>query len=96
MSDYIKIVIRVAFGFCILLGLVGIPLIFYPKYSQMRCLAERRDELQNKVERKQRDIQEIRTRQHLFATDPEFVEHIARLNRRVHPNELVFIFDSDR
>ena len=96
MNDYLKIVIRVAVCLCILLGLAGLPLIFYPKYSQMRNLAGRRDELQAKVDLKQREIQAIHRRQHLFATDPEFVEHIARLNRRVRPDELVFIFDSER
>lgn len=82
--------------FCVLLGMVGLPLIFCPKYSEMHRLAGHRDDLQTKVELKQREIQNIRRRQHSFATDPEFVEHIARQNRRVRPDELVFVFDSER
>lgn len=96
LNDYIKIITRAALGVCILLAMAGLPLIFYPKYNQMRSLAERRDDLHNKVDLKQREIQGIRHRQHLFATDPEFVEHIARQNRRVRPDELVFVFDSER
>ncbi len=96
MNEYLKIILRVSVCVCVLLGMAGLPLIFGPKYSEMRGRAQRRDELQSKVELKQRDIQAIRRRQHLFATDPEFVEHIARQNRRVRPDELVFVFDSER
>jgi hypothetical protein len=96
LNDYLKIIMRIGVGVCALLALSGLPLIFAPKYSQMHSLAGRRDDIQNKVEMKQREIQAIRRRQHLFATDPEFVEHIARQNRRVRPDELVFVFDAVR
>ena len=45
------------------------------------------------IEEKQAEIAAIREKQRRFNTDREFVEALARQNRRVYPGELVFIFD---
>ena len=42
---------------------------------------------------KYRQAQDFREKQRRFNTDREFVESLARQNRRVYPGELVFIFD---
>jgi len=66
-----------------------------PKISEMHRLEQQRNELMRKIEHKNREIEVLKTKQHRFASDPEFVEYIAHQNKRVRPNELVFVFDSD-
>ena len=66
---------------CAFLCLVGAGvMITYPKYHQALGL--------EKVE-----IASIRERQRRFNTDREFVEMLARQNRRVYPGEIVFVFE---
>jgi ABC-type amino acid transport substrate-binding protein len=45
------------------------------------------------IEEKKAEIAAIREKQRRFNSDREFVEALARQNRRVYPGELVFIFD---
>jgi hypothetical protein len=96
MNEIIKIAKRLVYVVTLLLLIVSVPSIFYPKYRQMCGLIEKRDELKYKVQYKQQRIQDIRMRQQLLVTDPEYVERIAHENRRIRPNEIVFIFDSDK
>ena len=65
----------------------------YPKYTQARGLEKRRAELQQRIEEKNREIAQLRENRRRFAKDKEFVESLARENRRVYPGEIVFIFD---
>ena len=53
------------------------------------------DELQERIDRKKREIAELVENQRRFKTDADFVEKIARQNHRVLPGELVFIFEKD-
>lgn len=80
-----------ALGCVIAGGLFIIP----PKVAQMHRLELQRNELLRKIEHKNREIEVLKNKQRRFASDPEFVEYVARQNKRVRPNELVFIFDSD-
>ena len=61
----------------------------------MHHMEQQRNELMRKIEHKTREIEALKTKQHRFASDPEFVEYVARQNKRVRPNELVFVFDTD-
>ena len=65
----------------------------YPKYRQAQGLCRERDQLRRRIEEKSREIAAIRDKQRRFKTDREFVESLARENRRVFPNELVFVFE---
>jgi cell division protein FtsB len=40
---------------------------------------------------KQQEIADLKRRQQRFREDPEFVERIARQNRRVRPGEIIFV-----
>lgn len=51
------------------------------------------ERIQKCIEDKQREIALIKAKQRRFNTDREFVESLARQNRRVFPGELVFVFD---
>lgn len=72
-------------------GLLTLP----PKIAQMRRLEHQRDELFRKIEHKHSEIKLLKDKQQRFKADPEFVEYIARQNKRVRPGELVFVFDPD-
>ena len=80
----------VAFAAVIVTGVV----LSYPKYKQAQGLCNERDQMRRRIEDKKREIAAIRDRQRRFTTDREFVESLARENRRVFPNELVFVFEN--
>ena len=81
----------------IVAGFVGIVafggMSSFPKYRQANYLNAERERILQRIEEKTREINEIRARQRRFNTDREFVEQLARQNRRVFPGELVFVFD---
>ena len=79
-----------AFAAVIVMGVV----LSYPKYRQAQGLCRERDQIRRRIEEKSREIAAIRDRQRRFTTDREFVESLARENRRVFPNEIVFVFEN--
>ena len=80
----------VAFAAVIVAGII----MSYPKYTRAKGLCRERDQLLRRIEEKSREIAAIRDKQRRFTTDREFVEALARENRRVFPNELVFVFEN--
>ena len=66
---------------------------FAPKYNLMCVLESQCRGLRGCVEAKQREIHQVRANQGRLLSDPEFVARIAHQNKRVFPNELVFVFD---
>ena len=93
MQPLIRILKRIAIVACVvsLAALTGN--VFLPKYRIMCGLDNVCHSLRGRVEAKQRDIHLIRENQGRLLSDPEFVARIAHQNRRVFPNELVFVFD---
>lgn len=79
------------------LGFVGIVaagvMVSLPKYRHACGLSSERERILRRIDEKSREIAEIRAKQRRFNTDREFVEALARRNRRVFPGELVFVFD---
>ena len=68
-------------------------MISYPKYRQVKGLRAEHARLLKQIEEKQAEIAAIREKQRRFNNDREFIESLARQNRRVYPGERVFIFD---
>ena len=93
MQPFVRILVRVAIAISILLLMAGTASVFLPKYHQMCGLENRCRSLRGRVEAKQREIHQIREYQGRLLSDPDFVARIAHQNRRVFPNELVFVFD---
>ncbi len=79
-----------AFAVVIVAGVM----LSYPKYRQAQGLCRERDQILRRIEEKQHEIAALRDRQRRFTTDREFVETLARENRRVFPNEIVFVFEN--
>lgn len=73
--------------------IVACVVLSYPRYRQAQGLAAERDQILQRIEEKKAEIAAIRDKQRRFTTDREFVESLARENRCVFPNELVFVFD---
>ena len=86
-----KTTLVVAFVLVVTAGVVMIT----PKFSQMRGLESGRNELLRRIDHKNYEIKVLKDKQQRFKTEPEFVEHIARQNKRVRPGELVFVFESE-
>ena len=94
MKDNLKDRLFRAFTFSLAIAiLVGGTVMLWPNYMRSRSLRERDDRLDEEIEQKRREIAQLRENQRRFKTDKEFVEMIARQNRRVFPGELVFIFE---
>lgn len=68
--------------------------ITLPKYRQAVGLEEARSDLQHRIDLKKKEIAGVKEKQVRFRTDREFVEGLARENRRAFPGELVFTFDN--
>jgi hypothetical protein len=80
----------VVFSTIVVTGLV----ITYPKYRQAKGLEQTCADLQHCIDLKKNEIAEIKEKQVRFKTDREFVEGLARENRRAFPGEIVFMFDN--
>jgi hypothetical protein len=93
VQPFIRILVRVAIAAIVILLVAVTTSVFIPKYHQMCGLDNKCHSLRGRVEVKQREIHQIRENQGRLLSDPEFVARIAHQNRRVFPNELVFIFD---
>jgi cell division protein FtsB len=78
------------FGAIVVAGLM----ITLPKYHQAAGLEQKKVDLQRRIDLKTAEIAAVREKQNRFSTDREFVEGIARENRRVFPGEIVFVFEN--
>ena len=88
-------VLRALTGFVLLLIVIGGLVVMYPNYRRAESLKRQNAELQETIDRKKREIADLIEKQRRFRADPDFVEMIARQNRRVFPGELVFTFEKE-
>ena len=65
----------------------------YPTYQRGRSLKLQEEELDRRLEAKREEIRQLSENQRRFRSERDFVELIARQNRRVYPGELVFVFE---
>jgi len=80
----------------LVLFIVGVgSFMAYPSYKRCQALKLQDADLQRRIDKKHQEIAELRENQRRFNCDADFVESIARQNRRVFPGELVFIFEDD-
>lgn len=86
-------VVRLVTAFLLLAVLVGGLAFAWPTYCRSRSLKTEIADLEKQIAAKQAEIADLKDRQRRFRNDPDFVENIARQNRRVYPGELVFVFD---
>ena len=91
----LKIITQTTLLAALVIVVAGGLLVLPPKINQMRRLERQRNEMLRKIEHKKHEIESLKIKQQRFANDPDFVEHIARENKRVRPNELLFVFDPD-
>ena len=73
--------------------LVGGLAIAYDPWQRGKKLQREEKELLERIEAKKAEIARLKDYQRRFREDPDFIEKIARQNRRVYPGELVFIFN---
>ena len=79
----------------LLLVVIGGLVMIYPNYRRSESLKRQNAELQERIDAKKREIAGLLENQRRFRADADFVEMIARQNRRVFPGELVFTFDKE-
>lgn len=88
-------VLSVLTGCVLLVIIIGGIVMIYPNYRRSESLKRQNAELQETIDRKKREIAQLEENQRRFRTDADFVEMIARQNRRVFPGELIFTFDKE-
>ncbi len=93
MADFLRVFCRTTCIVAVVLGVVGATLFFLPKYKELRDRETRCKSLQAAIEFRQKEIKDIRLRQQRLQSDPSFVERVARENRRIRPNEIVFLYE---
>lgn len=92
-SDFKDKVVRNFTIFVLLLIIFGGLLLLIPNYRRRDAMIQQNAELKAELQRRINEIDKLTTNQRRFRDDPEFIEKIARENRRVYPGELVFSFD---
>ena len=95
MNELKEKILKTLTGCILLLIVVGGLVMMYPDYRRAESLKRQNAELQQTIDRKKAEIDELKENQRRFRTDPDFVELIARQNRRVFPGELVFTFEKE-
>jgi len=75
---------------------VGGLLFAWPTYLRSKSLQRQDAALARRIEEKRVEIAKLVECQKRFKTDRDFVETIARQNRRVFPGELVFVFEDEK
>ena len=74
--------------------MVGGLVVVWPDYQRSRSLCLQEAELNRQIENEQRKIDQLIKNRQRFERDDEFVQSIMRQrNGRVHPGEMVFIFE---
>ncbi len=96
MAEFLRIFCKTTCVTAVALALVGAFLFFLPKYQELKSRETRCAEMQRRIDARQQEIKDIRVRQQRLQTDPAFAEQVARQNRRIRPNEIVFVCDSDK
>lgn len=86
---------RIAWVLLVVLIAIGIFSLFYPQYRQYRVYKDRQTELREQIRHENELIQTLKSKQHKFQHDPEYVEHIAHEMGLAKPNETIFQFVDD-
>lgn len=73
--------------------IIGGIALAYPSYKRCQSLKRQDAQIKSEIMAKKEEIAKLLEYQHRFKSDRDFVENIARRNRRVFPGELVFIFE---
>lgn len=94
MNEEVKEKFAKWFARIVILAIIVVGLVMvWPAYLRGEALKRQKSELEGRIDRRQQDVAKVIEFQHRFRSDADFVEHIARQNRRVFPGELVFIFE---
>lgn len=76
----------------VLLGVISI----LPELHRQNALKSQVADINRQIQEKRRETADIALKCRRFETDREFVESIARKNRRVFPGEIVFLFEDQK
>lgn len=97
LSLRVPVIAKVLGLFVVLACLVAGGMAFYRPLLQEKTRLERiRDAYRGDNEAMAAQITDLKQKQVLFASDPDFVEKVARSANRVRPNEVIFVFPRDK
>lgn len=88
--------IRLSWAALIIIGLVALGGIFYPKIQQYRDLQQQEERLREEVQLEEEMVRHLKAKQDRLKNDARFVEKIAREDLGLaKPGETVFKFMDD-
>ena len=90
--NYLATISKLAWGLLLVLCLVGLSCLFIPKLQALRELHRRKEEVQSENLSTESRIRDLRTKRERFASDPAFVERVARESGMLKSDETVFKF----
>ena len=90
LDKFCRVAYVIVFSTIVAVGVLSV----LPKYRHSRSLEGELRHLRLKMEAKKSEIAAVCDRQRRFQTDRDFVESLARENRLVFPDELVFTFEN--
>ena len=79
------------YGVFSLVGTGALFAVLIPKFDKLARLEEQRDEMLQKISEKKKAIEALKVMQNRFENDANFVEYIARQNKRIRKHEFIFI-----
>ena len=91
MEALFKIITKTAILGAFAIVIAGGFFMLPPKLQTMHNLEFQRNEIKRKIAYKEKEIETLKLRQQRFSMDPEFVELIARQNKRIRANEILFV-----
>ncbi len=65
-----------------------------PKFAKLANLKSRHQALEGTLDQRTLAVRELKHNQDRMKNDPDFVEQILHENRRIRPNEILYIFES--
>lgn len=81
---------KFAWGALVVLVIFGVICLFMPRCQRLRKMQETKAFFEEKNRQLENDTKDLKDKQRLFETEPEFVKRVARQTGRVSPDETIY------
>jgi cell division protein FtsB len=88
--NYWGTICKLAWGIVVVVIIFGVIGLFMPRCNRLTEMQKKRARFEKENRKLEKNIDNLREKQRLFKTDPEFVKRVARENGRVSPDETVY------
>lgn len=93
--NFWKLIYKSAWVALGVLAVIGLAMLFWPKWKEYRGYEQRREEARRQIEEEEERYLHLKTQQERFRTDPRFVEQVAHDLGMAKTNEVLFKFKEE-